>query len=229
MSDFRLRINFQKLGKLRQLSHLELARALERCVRRSGLPYAISQGFSAHMRHSFSAALPVGTASLDEYMDLELTSFVPPKAAVSALQQVAVFGLPILGACYVSPNEPALQATRCLANYEVELCDPEHDLADQLLAALRSTLEIIVRKKGRPRSYHLPDLLEVTQTRRLVASAPDLCRLFMPITLTEGGSLRPELILEAVAPAGRSLEIVDIIRISLRAQPDLLEHKGEHR
>ena len=35
---------FRKSGRLRFLSHLELARALERSVRRAGLPYAVTQG-----------------------------------------------------------------------------------------------------------------------------------------------------------------------------------------
>ncbi|WP_417304102.1 DUF2344 domain-containing protein, partial [Ellagibacter isourolithinifaciens] len=45
---FRLRLTFAKQGRLAMLSHLEVARALERTVRRAGLPYAVSQGFSPH-------------------------------------------------------------------------------------------------------------------------------------------------------------------------------------
>ena len=43
---FRLRVTFRETGRLALLSHLEVARALERSVRRAGLPYAVSQGFS---------------------------------------------------------------------------------------------------------------------------------------------------------------------------------------
>ena len=46
---FRLRMTFCKQGRLAMLSHLEVARALERAVRRAGLPFAVSQGFSPHM------------------------------------------------------------------------------------------------------------------------------------------------------------------------------------
>ena len=54
---FRLRVTFRETGRLALLSHLEVARALERSVRRAGLPYAVSQGFSPHMRIAFGAAL----------------------------------------------------------------------------------------------------------------------------------------------------------------------------
>ena len=56
MSDpalFRLRFRFCKKGRLIMLSHLEVAHALERAVRRADLPFAVSQGFSPHMRIAF--------------------------------------------------------------------------------------------------------------------------------------------------------------------------------
>ena len=49
MADFRLRVTYAETGRLVMLSHLEIARALERAVRRAGLPYAVSQGvFTAY-------------------------------------------------------------------------------------------------------------------------------------------------------------------------------------
>ena len=63
---FRLRLTFAKQGRLAMLSHLEVARALERTVRRAGLPYAVSQGFSPHMLIAFGAALPVGVGGTHE-------------------------------------------------------------------------------------------------------------------------------------------------------------------
>ena len=47
MADFRLRVTYAETGRLVMLSHLEIARALERAVRRAGLPYAVSQGLCA--------------------------------------------------------------------------------------------------------------------------------------------------------------------------------------
>ena len=60
---FRMRITFAKQGRLALLSHLEIARALERAVRRAQLPFAVSQGFSPHMKIAFGAALPVGVGT----------------------------------------------------------------------------------------------------------------------------------------------------------------------
>ncbi|MDR2108548.1 MAG: TIGR03936 family radical SAM-associated protein, partial [Coriobacteriales bacterium] len=77
MSDtvYRLRITFAKQGRLAWLSHLELVRALERCIRRSGLPLQFSQGFNQHIKHSFGPALPVGTAGVAELCDVWLMRY----------------------------------------------------------------------------------------------------------------------------------------------------------
>ena len=67
---FRLRVRYRKTGRLAYLGHLEVIHTIERIVRRAGLPYAVTQGFSPHMRVGFSSALPVGTSSTCEWYDL---------------------------------------------------------------------------------------------------------------------------------------------------------------
>ena len=55
---------------MRWLSHLDLLSALERALRRAGLPVAYSQGFNPHMQISWGPAHPVGLLSDGEYLDL---------------------------------------------------------------------------------------------------------------------------------------------------------------
>ena len=50
---FRLRVRYGKRDRLKYLGHLELIHTIERIVRRAGLPYAVTQGFSPHMRVGF--------------------------------------------------------------------------------------------------------------------------------------------------------------------------------
>ena len=86
MADFRLRVTYAETGRLVMLSHLEIARALERAVRRAGLPYAVSQGFSPHMKQAFGSALPVGVGGLEEIFDVSLTDYVPPEEALARVR-----------------------------------------------------------------------------------------------------------------------------------------------
>jgi len=64
------RLSFSKTGRARFLSHLELAMALTRALRRSSLSLAYSAGFHPHPKISFATATSVGMASLEEYLDV---------------------------------------------------------------------------------------------------------------------------------------------------------------
>lgn len=77
---FRLRSTYIETGRLAMLSHLEVAHTLERTVRRAGLPFAVSQGFSPHMKIAFGAALPVGVGSTCEISICNSWSMSPRKS-----------------------------------------------------------------------------------------------------------------------------------------------------
>ena len=84
--EFRIRVTYAMTGRLVMLSHLETARAIERTVRRSDLPFAVTQGFSPHMKLAFGSALPVGVGGLAEIFDVTMTAFVPPAEALARLR-----------------------------------------------------------------------------------------------------------------------------------------------
>jgi radical SAM family uncharacterized protein/radical SAM-linked protein len=66
------RLTFSKTGSARHLSHLELIRLFVRAFRRAGLPMVYSKGYHPMPKMSFAYALPVGTESLQETLDIEL-------------------------------------------------------------------------------------------------------------------------------------------------------------
>jgi len=68
----RVRARFTKLGKIRFVSHRDLARIWERALRRADLPVAYSGGFSPRPRFHFGLALSVGHESWAEYLDVDL-------------------------------------------------------------------------------------------------------------------------------------------------------------
>ena len=68
----RLRIKFSKLGKVRFVGHRDVARIMERALRRCGIPVTYSEGFSPRLRMSFGLALPTCYESEAEYLDVPL-------------------------------------------------------------------------------------------------------------------------------------------------------------
>jgi len=69
----RLIVRYAKRGRMRFASHRDIARAVERGVRRAGLPIAYSAGFTPHPKISYAGAAPTGTASEAEYLEISLT------------------------------------------------------------------------------------------------------------------------------------------------------------
>ena len=115
---FRLRASYVKQGRLALLSHLEVARALERTVRRAGLPFAVSQGFSPHMKIAFGAALPVGVGSTCEIFDLQLTGYIAPERALEALRCASVRDLMVQECRYIEKAAPAASVAYPFSTYE---------------------------------------------------------------------------------------------------------------
>ena len=107
---FRLRVRYGKRDRLKYLGHLEVIHTIERIVRRAGLPYAVTQGFSPHMRVGFSSALPVGTSSTCEWYDLFMTEFVALDEAFGRLAAASPADLAPIEAAYIDVRTPALTA-----------------------------------------------------------------------------------------------------------------------
>jgi radical SAM-linked protein len=94
----RIRLRFAKRGRLRFLSHRDVARSFERAVRRAGVPVAHSHGYSPHPRLSWVGAAPTGTASEAEYLEIGLTRTVDPAELVAALDAALPDGIDVLEA-----------------------------------------------------------------------------------------------------------------------------------
>lgn len=130
---FRLRVRYVKHGRLAYLGHLEVLHTIERVIRRAALPYAVTQGFSPHMRVGFSSALPVGTSSSCEYYDVFLTELVPREEALRRLVEASPSDLMTQDCAYVDVRTPALTAQITRVGYTVEVhraSDASFDAAD---------------------------------------------------------------------------------------------------
>ena len=90
------RLRYAKRGRLRFTSTRDFQRALERALRRTGVPMAYSQGFNPHPRISYTNAAPTGTASEAEYVELAVTSVLDPEKVRAALDAALPPGLDVL-------------------------------------------------------------------------------------------------------------------------------------
>lgn len=68
----RVRLRFQKHGKIRFVGHRDVARLFERALRKIGFPVTYSEGFSPRVKLSFGLALPTCYESDAEYLDIPI-------------------------------------------------------------------------------------------------------------------------------------------------------------
>ena len=92
----RLTVRYAKRGRMRFASHRDIARAVERGVRRAGLPIAYSAGFSPHPKISYAGGAPTGAASEAEYLDISLTCRCAPAEVGRALSAALPDGIDVI-------------------------------------------------------------------------------------------------------------------------------------
>jgi radical SAM-linked protein len=180
-----VRLGYAKQGKVRFISHRDVARAFERAFRVALWPLAFTEGFSPHPKVSFGLALSTGYESDTEYLDVELAIDDPGDDALAALvaelTPTLPIGLAVWGAATLAPRTTSLQEAVTAVAYEVEV---EGDLARvapdglgaacaQVLAA--ETLVGVRRRKGREVEDDLrPAIIELDavgeRTLRLVTA-----------------------------------------------------------
>lgn len=69
----RVRAIFEKTGRSKYISHLDLNRCMLRTFRRSGLPIWYTEGFNPHPYYAFALALSLGFESSCEILDFNIT------------------------------------------------------------------------------------------------------------------------------------------------------------
>jgi radical SAM-linked protein len=149
-----LRARFTKLGKVRFLSHRDLARVWERALRRVELPIAYTAGFSPRPKLHFGLALSTGHESLGEYLEVDLDAGVEVgfNELIDQLNAVLPDGVDCVALAAVSGHELSLQqaVTSCSWSIVVDggTTAEAADAVDALLAA--NTISINRERKGRP-------------------------------------------------------------------------------
>lgn len=73
----KIRAVFEKHGRAKYISHLDLNRCMQRTFKRSGLPIWYTEGFNPHIYITFALPLSLGYESSVEIMDFNLTEEVP--------------------------------------------------------------------------------------------------------------------------------------------------------
>lgn len=190
-----VRIRFAKRGKVRFISHRDVARAFERALRVSGVPVASTQGFTPHPRIAFGLALAVGHESDAEYLDVDLDAPMAADEVVDRLGAALPDGLTPDGAVELATGAPALQEAVTSVEYVMEI--PARSAAvDAAVAALLAA-----------------EVVEATRSRKGREATDDVRPLVLGLSAAAAGAGRTRLHAEtATRPRGlRPSELLDVL------------------
>lgn len=112
---FDYRAVYAKYGRAKYISHLDFMRSMQRIIKRSRLPVWHTQGFNPHVYIMFPLALPLGTDSRVEIMDLALTEKLSNEQVRKQLGEKCPEGIEI-----ISVSQPVHKHTEIKsADYEI--------------------------------------------------------------------------------------------------------------
>jgi radical SAM family uncharacterized protein/radical SAM-linked protein len=141
----RYRVVFCKTGSIRHLSHLELARLFIRALRRACIPVVFSAGYHPMPKISFAAALPVGTESLHETMDIQVYGPESASTIQDKLARRLPAGIRILSLKELAPESKSPRLK--ISCYEITL--NQVGINGAILARFLKTEVFPVLRKGK--------------------------------------------------------------------------------
>ena len=201
----RLRVRFSKTRAARFLSHLDLLKVLERALRRATLPVAYSEGFHPHVRMHFGPPLPLGHASTSEWLDLDMATRTEAEAFRDRLNASLPDGMRVEEAREIPLAHPSLGSQIGRGVYRVEVTGSAEALAS-LPARVQELLlqeEIIIEKNNnKTHQSKKVDLRGFVEDLRVVEPAALPVVMEVVLRLGSQGGVRPEDVLEALAPGG---------------------------
>jgi radical SAM-linked protein len=195
-------VTYRKSGPLRFLSHLDMARAIDRAVRRAGLPVKYSEGYNPSAQIGYTNALPVGTAGERELCQIELERPLDADEVHRALAAELPEDLGVVGIEVVSGQRRKHVSGHTRADYEIELRpDKDATFADlceavgELLEA--GSIEVVRETKSQVKEVDIrPGLHELNVFEPRSADAGP--RLRMSLALQQESLVKPSEVLEAV-------------------------------
>lgn len=195
-------LRYRKTGPLRHLSHLDLNRAIDRAVRRAGLPVSYSQGYNPSAQIGYAHAMPTGMAGERELCQIELERPIQADEVHRALAEELPENLRPVEVEIVSGERRKHISGSTIAEYEMELAPLEgigESALEQAVAEVldAGNLPIVRETKSRTREIDIrPGIYELTVFEPRAGSAGP--RLRMKLALQQEQLVKPSEVIECI-------------------------------
>ena len=221
-------VAFEKKERVRHIGHLDIQRAVQRALRRSGVPIRYTEGFHPHAVLSFASPLPVGVSGAFELMEFALAAECDPGEIVVRMRNAMPPSLPVFDGKAVLDSHPKLAAMLKMADYRATFDDSHgaRQMADQkTIEAFMGQEKIFAQRKTksgetlcdiRPMIFKLhADMDDQTGGEHAEINLKTVTFDFR-VSLTEKETLKPDLLLQTLAKhAGVPLPAYRLHRLRL--------------
>jgi radical SAM-linked protein len=207
-----VRLRFAKRGRLRFLSHRDVARAFERGLRRAGVPMAYSAGFTPHPRISWLGAAPTGAASEAEYVELGLAEQVDPEALRRALDEALPPGLDVTACAPAGPVPLAELVDASRWRVRLPGVAPAELAAGVAALLARDGVEVERVVKGVRRRVEVRG----SMIRAVCGAENDTCAILDVVVRQTTPAVRPDDVLAAI-------DVVAVLQLPMPAESTRLE------
>lgn len=190
---YSIRMFFEKSGSAIYISHLDLMRCFERCIRRAGIPLWYTEGFNPRPFLTFALPLSLGITGLNESVDLKLVEDIPLEEVQRRINECLPTGIHIN-----SISEPVKKNTAIAASiYDITLRAPGMDSGElrERLDNFLSRDSIIITKLNKKKKQVESDLRPHIKKYELSADGEAVS---LNITLSSGctENCNPTLVLD---------------------------------
>lgn len=205
----RLRLRFAKVGKVRFTSHRDVARIVERALRRADLPVAFTEGFSPRPKLHFGLALPTAYESLGEFIEVDLrpddAADVDLDTLPARLSDLLPPGMVVTDAGAVDRSGPSLQQAVVACSWWVAVVGQDEAALAASLDDLLARPEVMVTRERKGKQV-TDDIRPSIERVAVVPDAPAL-----PLPAVVAADLGEDAV---VPPAGAA-----VVEMVLAAQP----------
>lgn len=185
------RICYSEGEEVKFISHLDFLRTIVRTFRRAELPVKYSEGFNPHMVMTIGLPLSVGTTSVCDCLEVELTEEIDIPSAIERINAVAPRGIRILGIKMAEGLTPMYDIDS--ARYSAEfISDKPIDLEEYISAP-----EVMIEKKSK-RKINEVNIKDFIRGIEVVSSDGVNHSLKLHLNAGNTSNLKPELVLKSM-------------------------------
>ena len=183
-----VRIFFEKKGRLKFVSHLDMTRFMARLLAKSKIPVWYTEGFNQHIYMNFALPLSLGFEGLYEILEIRLTDdSYDLNECLNALKKVSPPDID-----FISVDEP-LTAMKDIgfATFRIDFDEIDQSLAESLKDFFESDSVICqkVGKKGKIKEFDIIPKIHSYEINQNM--------LFLCLTAGNEDNLNPTLVMDA--------------------------------